>query len=267
MDRLSGKVALVTGAAGGIGRATALSLCKHGASVVVTDLDAGAVETLAAEIRGAGGRALAMRHDSSAEDDWKQVMQKVLLTFGHLDVLVNNAGVGLSKSFLDFSLSDWRSVMRVNLDGVFLGSRFGIEAMRTLPTRRRQSAGSIINVSSVLGIVGLPESAAYCASKGAIRLLTKAIAVESAVKGWGVRVNSIHPAFVWTALVQDVVEKVARQLGSTVEKQRNALLDMHPLGRFCSVEDVASGVIYLASDDSSFVTGTELVIDGGFTAR
>jgi NAD(P)-dependent dehydrogenase (short-subunit alcohol dehydrogenase family) len=267
MDRLTGKVALITGAAGAIGRAIALLLCKEGAAVAITDLNGDAVASLAAQIRNGGGDALGMRHDCAEEADWKQVMQAILGRFGRLDVLVNNAGIGLTKSFLNVSVADWRAVMRVNLDGVFLGCRFGIEAMRDLPTRRRRSPGSIINVSSVLGMVGLSEATAYCASKGGVRLLTKSIALESAAKGWGVRINSIHPAFLWTSLVQGLAEKGAHQTGLTVEKQRTALLEMHPLGRFCSVEDVAAAAVYLASDESSFVTGTEMVIDGGFTAR
>ena len=139
--------------------------------------------------------------------------------------------------------------------------------MRPLPTRPRSGLGSIINVSSMLGMVGLAEAAPYCASKGGVRLLTKAIALECAAKGWEVRVNSLHPGFIWTPMVQKSTARHAEQTGSDIESERKVLADLHPLGRMGTPEEVAAAVLYLASDDSAFVTGSELTIDGGYTAR
>ena len=155
--------------------------------------------------------------------------------------------------------------MRVNLDGVFLGIRMGAEAMRAMPLRPRREPGSIINLSSILGIVGMAETAAYSASKGGVRLLTKSIALECAEKGYEVRINSFHPGFTWTPMVQSAVKRVA-----TVEADEEAMrnsLTLHPLGRTGTADNIAAAIVFLASDESSFMTGTELVIDGGYSAR
>jgi 3(or 17)beta-hydroxysteroid dehydrogenase len=184
MNRLANKVAFVTGASAGIGRAAVLAMAREGAHIVATDIDIEGVESVAAEIRPLGVRALALKHDAGDETDWQAAIDTTLREFGRLDVLVNNAGIGPTRSLLETSLADWHAVMRINLDGVFLGTRMGVEAMRPLPARPRDSLGSIINLSSVLGLVGLPEAAAYSASKGAVRLLTKAVALECAAKGW-----------------------------------------------------------------------------------
>jgi 3(or 17)beta-hydroxysteroid dehydrogenase len=258
---------MVTGAGAGIGRAAALALAHEGAQVAATDIDPGAAESVAAEIRNAGGRSLAIRHDAGDEADWRAAIETTLREFGRLDVLVNNAGVGTTQSLLDTSLADWHAVMRINLDGVFLGTRMGVEAMRSVPSRPRRSLGSIINISSVLGLVGMAEAAAYSASKGGVRLLTKSVALECAAKGWDIRVNSIHPGFIWTPMVQEGVRRSAAQAGSDVETQRKGLSDLHPLGRLGTAEEVAAAIVYLASDESGFVTGSELMVDGGYTAR
>lgn len=258
---------MVTGAASGIGRAASLWLAREGALVAVTDVDYGGAEAVAAEIRDACGRALAIRHDAGEEADWGAAIESTTREFGQLDVLVNNAGIGGTKSLLETSLADWRAVMRVNLDGVFLGTRFGVEAMRSLPTRPRRGFGSIINISSVLGQVGMAEAAPYSASKAGVRLLTKSVALECAAKGWEVRVNSIHPGFIWTPMVQKSVNRTAERMGSDAEAQRHALSVLHPLGRLGTAEEVAAAIGYLASDESAFVTGAELTIDGGYTAR
>jgi len=264
MNRLQGKVALVTGGASGIGLAAAVALAQEGASVVVTDVDLAGAESAAGAL---GGRALGLRHDAGDERDWQQAISATLQEFGHLDVLVNNAGIGTTKSLLETSLADWRAVMRVNLDGVFLGTRFGIEAMRPLPSRPRQSSGSIINVSSVLGLVGMAEAAPYGASKGGVRSLTKAAALECAAKSWQVRVNSIHPGFIATPMVETSLQRFAKEFGTDVEVQRKGIADLHPLGRLGSAEEVAAAIVFLGSDEAAFVTGSELVVDGGYTAR
>lgn len=267
MNRIPDKVAIVTGAASGIGRAASLALAREGALVVATDIDLEGAESVATEIRGTGGRALAIRHDTGEEADWNEALEATLREFGQLDVLVNNAGVGTTKSLLETSLADWHAVMRVNLDGVFLGTRIAVEAMRSLPSRLRRVSGSIINISSILGLVGLAEAAPYSASKGGVRLLTKSVALECAAKGWDIRVNSIHPGFIWTPMVQQSVRRSAEQAGTDAESERKAISDLHPLGRMGTAEEVAAAIVYLASDESAFVTGAELTIDGGYTAR
>lgn len=267
MGRVEGKVALITGAAAGIGRATALLLARDGARLVVTDIDEAGVQTVAAEARVAGGTVLALHQDAASESDWKATIAATLAAYGQLDVLVNNAGIGASKSLLETSLEDWHSVLRINLDGVFLGCRYGVEAMRSTATRKRTSFGSIINLSSILGVVGFPETVAYSASKGGVRLMTKTLALECAAKGWDIRVNSVHPAFIWTPMNQATVARLARQTNTDEAAQRSALDALHPLGRMGEADEVAAAIVFLASDESSFVTGSELIVDGGYTAR
>jgi NAD(P)-dependent dehydrogenase (short-subunit alcohol dehydrogenase family) len=246
MGRVAGKVALITGAAAGIGRATALLLAREGARLVITDIDDAGVARVADLVQERGGTALALRQDASSESGWKQAIAATLAAHGQLDVLVNNAGVGDSKPLLETSLEDWHSVLRVNLDGVFLGCRYGIEAMRSTETRKRTRFGSVINLSSILGMVGFPEAAAYSASKGGVRLMTKSLALECAARGWDIRVNSVHPGFIWTPMNQETVAR---------------------LDRMGEADEVAATILFLASDESSFVTGAELVVDGGYTAR
>ena len=267
MSRVAGKVAIVTGAGAGIGRATVLALALEGADVVATDIDLVAAERTAGEARGPGRGSIALGLDTGEESHWHRVVDATLARFGRIDVLVNNAGIGPTKSLLETTLADWRAVMRVNLDGVFLGTRIAMEAMRATPERPRPAPGSIVNISSVLGQVGLAETAPYCASKAGVRLLTKAVALESAAKGWNVRVNSVHPGFIWTPMLQVGVQRMEAQAGSTPEVMQAAIAAMHPLGRLGESDEVAAAVLYLASDESAFVTGSELTIDGGYSAR
>jgi 3(or 17)beta-hydroxysteroid dehydrogenase len=267
MNRVLDKIAVITGGGSGIGRAASIALGKEGAKVVVTDINAEAGEAVAAEIRRAGHTARALYHDVGDEQSWKTVIDSALSEFGHLDVLVNNAGVGPTKSLLETSLADWHAVLRINLDGVFLGMRAGVEAMRPLPSRPRRGSASIINLSSILGIVGLSEATAYSASKGGVRLMTKSVALECAAKGWDVRVNSIHPGFIATPMVDEAVARFAALGGIDTETQRKAFADLHPLGRLGLAEEIAAAIVFLASDESSFVTGAELAVDGGYTAR
>lgn len=254
MGRVQDKVAIVTGGAGGLGRATALLLAQEGARVVVTDLDAAAIESVAAEIAGLGSRALAMQHDVSSEHDWNRVIERTLDEFARLDVLVNNAGVIIYKKIEDTSLAEWRQLMRVNLDGVFLGTQRAIGAMK------KTGGGSIINIASVAGLIGNPDASAYHASKGGVRSFSKAAAIECSKAGYGynIRVNSIYPGVIET--------KMAEDLKRDETKYRTAL-SWHAMGHFGDPQDVAYGVLYLASDESKFITGSELVIDGGWTAR
>jgi 3(or 17)beta-hydroxysteroid dehydrogenase len=254
MGRVQDKVAIVTGGAGGLGRAEALLLAKEGAKVVITDLDQAAIETVAADIVGLGGKALATKHDVTSESEWGSVIERTLKEFGRLDVLVNNAGVIIYKTIEDTSLAEWQWLMRVNLDGVFLGTKVAIAAMR------RTGGGSIINIASVAGLIGNPDASAYHASKGGVRSFSRAAAIECSKAGYGynIRVNSIYPGVIET--------KMADDLKLDESKYRTAL-SWHAMGHFGEPQDVAYGVLYLASDESKFLTGSELVIDGGWTAR
>jgi NAD(P)-dependent dehydrogenase (short-subunit alcohol dehydrogenase family) len=195
-----------------------------------------------------------IRHDVSSERDWKDVIASTLRRFGKLDILVNNAGVMFAASVEETSLDRWRALMSVNCDGVFLGTKHAISAMKA-------RGGSIINISSVAGLVGLPNLGAYSASKGAVRLFTKAAALECAKQGGRIRVNSIHPGGIWTPMLEQFIGKHGE---STADAAAAA---MHPVGHAGEPDDIAYGVLYLASDESKFVTGAELVIDGGYTAQ
>ncbi|HTY61446.1 MAG TPA: glucose 1-dehydrogenase [Acidobacteriota bacterium] len=254
MDRVKNKVAIVTGGAGGLGRAEALLLAIEGAKVVVTDVDETAIRRVAEEIRAAGGSAVCLQHDVSSEDAWHRVIQCTLEEFGRLDVLVNNAGVIIYKTIEDTSLAEWRRLMSVNLDGVFLGIKFAIATMK------KSGGGSIINIASVAGLIGNPDASAYHASKGGVRSLSKAAAIECSKAGYdyNIRVNSIYPGVINTRMADD--------LRNDDIKYKTAL-GWHAMGHFGEPEDVAYGVLYLASDESKFLTGSELVIDGGWTAR
>ena len=254
MNRVLDKVAIVTGAAGGLGRAIALLLAKEGGKVTLSDIDEVNGKKVAAEIERGSGEALFVKHDVTNESDWGKVIRASLERFGKLDVLVNNAGVNLFKKIEDTSLDEWRWLLSINLDGVFLGTKYAIEAMK------RSGGGSIINISSVAGIVGTLDTSAYHASKGGVRLFTKAAALECSKAGYdyNIRVNSVHPGVIRTAMVEDLLKD---------EDKRKTALSWHPIGRFGEPEDIAYGVLYLASDESKFVTGSELVIDGGWTAH
>ncbi len=254
MNRVKGKVAIVTGAAGGLGGAEATLLADEGAKVVVTDIDEGAIEKLAESIRSRGGEALSIKHDVASEAEWIEVMGKTLDAFGRLDVLVNNAGVIIYKKIEDISLDEWRWLMSVNLDGVFLGTKHAIGAMK------KSGGGSIINIASTAALIGNPDASAYHASKGGVRLFSKAAAIECSKAGYGynIRVNSIYPGVINTAMADPLKKD---------ENKYNTAVSWHPMGHFGEPEDIAYGVLYLASDESKFLTGSELVIDGGWTSR
>lgn len=250
--RLAGKVALITGAASGIGAAAARLFAREGAKLVLTDVNEAGAKALAAEI---GGGALGFGHDVTSESAWDMVMAETSVAFGGLHVLVNNAGIGRATPILETSLAQWREVISVNLDAVFLGCRAGIGAMKA-------TGGSIINLSSILGLVGSPMTAAYAASKGGVKLMTKTLALEVAQNGWKIRINSVHPGYIDTPMVAGTIARAP-----DAAQRRAYLIAQHPLGRLGRAEEIADGILYLASDASSFMTGAELVIDGGYTAR
>ena len=248
--RLVGKTALITGAASGLGAACARRFHAEGAQVVLTDRNGPGVQSVANALDGAAW----IVHDVASEEDWDAAVALAASRFGRLDILVNNAGVGLFKSVETTTLDEWRQVMAVNSDGPFLGCRAGVLAMKA-------AGGSIVNVSSAAGLVGDGNLAAYCASKGAVRMLTKSVALHCARRGYGIRCNSVHPSFADTPMVQEMVD-AAR----SPERMRAGLAQASPLGRLARPEEVVAAMLFLASDEASYVTGAELVIDGGLTA-
>lgn len=259
MSRVADKTAIVTGGGSGLGEASCERLAAEGAKVVVTDINEEAAEKTARIIEQKGGNAFAMGQDVTNANEWTEVVNRCLQTWGRLDVLVNNAGVSGAGSgqMEDVSFEDWRRVMNINLDAVFLGCQNAIRGML------ESGGGSIINISSIMGIVG-GAGAAYNASKGGVRLLTKSVAVYCGNNGYNIRCNSVHPGYIWTPMVRSVVEYVEDV--KTEDELRVWLTEKHPIGRLGVAEDIANGVLFLASDESSFMTGSELVIDGGYTA-
>jgi NAD(P)-dependent dehydrogenase (short-subunit alcohol dehydrogenase family) len=249
--RLAGKVALISGGARGMGAAEARLFAREGARVVLGDILEAEGKRVEAEIAGGGGEALFGRLDVTSEADWEHAVATTVARFGRLDVLVNNAGVGGGSRLEDTTVEAWDHGMDVNAKGVFLGTRAAIPAMR------RTGGGSIVNISSQLGIVGMERSSPqYQASKGAVRTLTKLTAVQYAREG--IRANSVHPGPVVTPMTE------ARR-GDAGHYEY--MVSRIPLGRYGEPDEVAYGVLYLASDEASFVTGSELVIDGGWTAQ
>lgn len=259
MRRVENKVAVVTGASMGLGEAAARMLAREGAKVVLTDIKDAEGHRAADSISRANGTAAYMHHDVAKEEDWERVIGETVKVFGHIDVLVNNAGVAMGCPPDEQTLERWKWLMTINLDGVFLGTK---HAMRAMKRRPPATSGSIINLSSIEGLIGDPNLGAYNASKGGVRLYTKSVALYCARSGLNIRVNSIHPGYIWTPMVHNYL----RQLGD-VEQGRHAINAMHPVGHIGEPDDIAFGVIYLASDESKFVTGAELVIDGGYTAQ
>ena len=250
MKRLEGRVALVTGAASGIGRATVERLASEGAVAVVTDVQDEAGEQAAAAIRDAGGESLYVRLDVTDEASWQAAVERVLAERGRLDVLVNNAGMGDLAAIEETSLSDWERTISIDQTGVFLGMKSCAEALKA------SGHGSVINISSIFGTSGgFGTSPAYHAAKGAVRTLTKNVAMHWATSG--VRVNSVHPGFIRTPILDQAK-------GTEVW---DAMTASTPMGRLGEPEEIAAAVAYLASDDASFVTGLELYVDGGYIAR
>ncbi len=248
--RLKGKVALISGGARGQGEAEARLFVREGARVVIGDILEEEGARLAAEIGKSGGDALFVRLDVTSEEEWRMAVQATVSRFGKLDVLVNNAGIWRGSQVEETSTEEWDLIMDVNARGVFLGTKLAI------PEMRKAGGGSIINISSTAGLVGSPRSSAYSASKGAVRLLTKTTAIQYGKDG--IRANSIHPGPIDTAMGEQI---------SPDETGKAAMAARSVLGRRGTPEDVAYGALYLASDEASFVTGSELVIDGGITAQ
>jgi 3(or 17)beta-hydroxysteroid dehydrogenase len=246
MGRLQGKVAIITGALGGIGRADARLFAREGARLVLTDVSERGADELLAEL---GAEALFLRHDVANEDEWRRVVATAEQRYGRLDVLVNNAGLMGIGSVIDATLEDWRRIHAVNVDGVFLGCK------HALPALERAGGGSIVNISSIAAMHGVPYLAAYCSSKGAVRSLTKSVAVHCREAKKGVRCNSVHPDGVKTPMVV----KVATGQEQATRAEIEAIAGRS--SRFCEPEDIAAVVLFLASDESRYVNGAEIMVD------
>lgn len=248
--RLKDKVAFITGAASGIGQETAYLFAREGATLILTDINKDSGEQTLSEIKKSNVEAMFYEHDVTKENEWKTIIASVLAKFKKIDILVNNAGIALQASVEDCTLEQWNKVHEVNLDGTFLGIKHAVRAMK------HQKKGSIINISSIEGNIAEPHLAAYNSSKGGVRLLTKSAALHCAKQNYGIRVNSVHPGYLHTPMHDRFSEEVIRELEAR-----------HPVGFLGKAIDVAYGILYLASDEARFVTGSELTIDGGYTAQ
>lgn len=256
MGRIENKTAVITGGSRGIGRAICILFAREGAKVAVTDILDDEARQLVEEIQANGGQADFWHMDTSSEEDVSRTFQSIEERFGAVEILVNNAGIsGPDRPTHEIAAEDWDRVIQINVNGVFLCTKHAI------PQMRRAGGGSIINLSSIYGIIGAPDLPAYHASKGAVRLMTKTDALLYAADR--IRVNSIHPGFIWTPLV----EALAADRGQDSDAFRRELDAKHPIGHVGTPDDIAYGALYLASDESKFVTGGELVIDGGYTAQ
>ena len=250
MSRVADQVVLVTGAGSGIGRATAKLLVAEGATVIVSDINrAGGLET----VQQIGGKARFEEHDTAQEADWKRIVDGILAREGKLNGLVNNAGIAgpFPATFETETVEQWQKILSINVQGVFLGCKYSVPALR------QSGGGSIVNTSSLAAFVGTPDLSAYGASKGAVRQFTKTVAMDCARKGYKVRCNSVHPGIIMTPMGEGILPN---------DKVREKVRKRIPIGEFGAPEDIAYGILYLISDESRFVTGSELVIDGGMNA-
>ena len=264
MNRLDGKVALISGAARGIGGETARLMVEAGATVVIGDvLDERGRETA----RTHGAAALYVHLDVTREDDWNAAVAAALARFGKLDILVNNAGLFLGKDIEAASLAEWERLCAVNLTGVFLGTKLCVPPLREA-AQQSHCGSAIVNLASTAGLVGSTQDPLYSMTKGGVTLFTKSAALEFARKGYRIRVNSMHPGTIDTDMGDQVLVTRARNLGTNdIEVARRQVIERLPIGRIGTPNDIAKGVVFLVSDDAAFVTGAGLVIDGGITAQ
>ena len=265
MNRVDGKIALVTGGARGLGGMSARKLAEAGAKVVITDLREDEAAVTLAAIKSANGEAKFFKHDVANEEQWAAAVKFTADTYGGLDILLNNAGIGgSSRPLEELTLDGWRHLMSINLDGVFLGMKHAIPPMKAR-AHLWPGGGSIISISSIMGLVGGARQIAYCASKGGVRLMTKAAAIELAPAK--IRVNSIHPGFINTPLLRSGAEAMNNSAPGRGQRFIEDAVSRHPLGHLGEEQDIAHAVRFLASDDSAFITGAEIVVDGGYTAQ
>jgi len=256
MTRFTDHVVLLTGAARGIGGAAAELFAREGAKVIVTDYDLADAQSSIAKLADEGLEIEGDTLDVTKEGEWDRVIDGIMKRYGRLDVLVNNAGVGWAGTVEDCTLDDWQAIMAVNMEGVFLGTRKAISVMK-------QKSGSIVNVASIAGNVGEPLLAAYNASKGGVRIFTKAAALHCADSGYAIRVNSLHPGYTSTKLVNTLIETMPEGEG---EAYTQHVVGMIPMKRLADPYEIARPLLFLASDDASYMTGSELVVDGGYIA-
>ena len=255
--RLTGKVALVTGAGTGIGEATARRFAEEGALVIVTDIDGIAAQRVAEAINAGSGRAESRQQDVTDEALWNDVVDDVVSRHGGLHVMVNNAGIGLPGTVEDTTLEDWRRTQAINGESVFFGTRAAIRVMK-------ESGGSIVNISSIEGMVGEPNAAAYNYSKGGVRIFTKSAALQCCKQGYPVRVNSVHPGFILTDMIKGALQAMPEEARTEWEQRFNREIPMATMGE---PRDIANGCLFLASDEAKYMTGSELIIDGGYTCH
>lgn len=271
MTQLDNKIVLITGAGMGIGASTAKTLAAAGATVIITDINEEAGSAITDEITGNGGRACFHKMNATSEKQWQSVIDRVIDEFGGLDVLVNNAGIFRAKSIEESSLSDWHEVMNTNIDSVFLGMKCSLRAMKERSKARPSGqGGSIINVASISAKSGTPYALAYTASKAATTHMTKSAAMEFCELGYNIRVNTVLPGMIKTKLLNGLFTDMSHigAFGSdNAEQLEQIAASLHPIGRLGYDEEIAKGILFLASDDSSYMTGSELIIDGGYIAR
>jgi 3(or 17)beta-hydroxysteroid dehydrogenase len=267
MNSLHGKVALLSGAARGIGAETARKMSAAGASVVVGDVLVDRGRETAKEIAEAGGKAVALALDVTQEASWTAAVAAAIEQFGKLDILVNNAGIFLGKDLMDATMEDWSRLVAINMTGVWLGTKVCAPALAD-SGRSTRHGSAIVNLASIAGIVGSQLDPLYSMTKGGVTLFTKSAALSFGRKGWKIRVNSIHPGVIETDMGAQTFVSRARQSGSNdVEAARSVAMKQHPIGRLGVAEDIALGIVFLASDDSGFMTGSGMVVDGGLTAQ
>jgi NAD(P)-dependent dehydrogenase (short-subunit alcohol dehydrogenase family) len=267
MSELKGRVALVTGGARGIGAAASKALAEAGASVLLTDVLKTEGEATAETLQRAGHRAQFLFHDVTREEAWIDAIGQCESAFGGLDILVNNAGIFWLKPMAQTSIEEFRRMQAVNVEGVFLGMKHAIPAIAKRAAQW-MGGGAVVNISSVAGLTGASMAVPYNASKGAVRLMTKGAALECAAAGLKVRVNSVHPGVIETAMGQQVIDEYAASgAPGGANAIRDQMIQLHPLGRLGDAADVANAIVFLASDRSAFMTGSEVVVDGGMTAR
>jgi NAD(P)-dependent dehydrogenase (short-subunit alcohol dehydrogenase family) len=267
MPSLDQRVALVTGAGGGIGAAICHRLSKEGAFVVAADLDLASAGKVAGDIAKTRAGSFAVKLDVTNQVQWRSAVAETLRVAGGLDILVNNAGVAHIKPLEAVSFEEWNADINVNLNGAFLGIKEALNAMRE-SAKRSPSGASIINIASVSALVGSPGMPAYSASKGGLRLFSKAIAVDFARRGYGIRVNSVYPGLIDTSLTTPLFESIrGANPGKDIATIRAEMIARYPIGRIGRPEEIAGVVCFLAGDDSSYMVGAELVVDGGLTAQ
>lgn len=257
MKRLNDRVCLITGAASGIGLGIAETFLREGATVLLTDIDAENGERQAERLRQQGFNALFQQHDVTDESHWQRVMETVRERWARLDVLVNNAGIAILADVESLTLEQWRRTNAINLDAVFIGTQRAIAAMK-------ERGGSIINVASIEGIIGEPMVPSYNASKGGVRIFTRSAAAHCARRGYPVRINNLCPGYVMTQMISGGLEKAG---GDVAQQFQGYLQQRIPMGRLGSVEEISNAALFLASDESSYMTGSDLVVDGGYLAQ